>query len=217
MDGFVGIRPEAIWLLAENRFHDSREFYEEHKAQLKTQIVEPLRRLVEDLAPAALKIDPQIIANPMQNGCVSRIRRDNRYTRDKSLYRENMWIVLMRDKKAWDALPAFFADFSPRGANFGMGVYHESPRLMQILRRHLEENPEPFRRRCAKPKRRASPYPAIAMPGRKRRAFPRISTVFTTASGGISAGWSRTPPFMPIPRCRISCGNPWKRWRPCTG
>lgn len=52
MDGFSGIRPEAIWLLAENRFHDSREFYEEHKAQLKTQIVEPLRRLVEDLAPA---------------------------------------------------------------------------------------------------------------------------------------------------------------------
>lgn len=43
MDGFSGIRPEAIWLLAENRFHDSREFYEEHKAQLKTQIVEPLR------------------------------------------------------------------------------------------------------------------------------------------------------------------------------
>lgn len=167
MDGFSGIRPEAIWLLAENRFHDSREFYEEHKAQLKTQIVEPLRRLVEDLAPAALKIDPQIIANPMQNGCVSRIRRDNRYTRDKSLYRENMWIVLMRDKKAWDALPAFFADFSPRGTNFGMGVYHESPRLMQILRRHLEENPEPFRRRCAKPKRRASPIRRSLCPAEK--------------------------------------------------
>lgn len=154
---------------------------------------------MEDLAPAALKIDPQIIANPMQNGCVSRIRRDNRYTRDKSLYRENMWIVLMRDKKAWDALPAFFADFSPRGTNFGMGVYHESPRLMQILRRHLEENPEPFRRARAKPKRRASPYPAIAMPGRKRRAFPRISTVFTTASGGISAGWEPDPTFYADP------------------
>ena len=80
MSGFTGIRPEAIWLLAENRFHDSREFYEEHKAQLKEQVVEPLRLLVEDLAPTALKIDPQIISNPMQNSCVSRIRRDNRYT-----------------------------------------------------------------------------------------------------------------------------------------
>ena len=189
MDGFSGIRPEAIWLLAENRFHDSREFYEEHKAQLKTQIVEPLRRLVEDLAPAALKIDPQIIANPMQNGCVSRIRRDNRYTRDKSLYRENMWIVLMRDKKAWDALHAFFADFSPRGANFGMGVYHESPRLMQILRRHLEENPEPFRRalrkaekagfalsgdRYARPKKAGLPADIDSLYNRKWWDFSRM-------------------------------------------
>ena len=150
MSGFTGIRPEAIWLLAENRFHDSRELYEEHKAQLKEQVVEPLRLLVEDLAPTALKIDPQIISNPMQNSCVSRIRRDNRYTKDKSLYRENMWIVLMRDKKSWDALPAFFVDFSPRGTSYGMGIYHESPRLMQILRRHLDEDPTPFRQALRK-------------------------------------------------------------------
>lgn len=36
MTNFNGITPKAIELLSENRFNDSKAFYEEHKEELKT-------------------------------------------------------------------------------------------------------------------------------------------------------------------------------------
>ena len=70
-----------------------------------------------------------------------------------------------------------------------MGVYHESPRLMQILRRHLEENPEPFRRalrkaekagfalsgdRYARPKKAGLPADIDSLYNRKWWDFSRM-------------------------------------------
>ena len=56
----------------------------------------------------------------MQNGCVSRIRRDNRYTLDKSLYRENMWIVLIGTKRLGTPCP-LSSRTSPPGRQFRHG------------------------------------------------------------------------------------------------
>ena len=140
MGRFPGIRQEDMWLLAENRFQDSKAFHEDHKPQLGAGILQPLQALFSDIAPEMLKIDPQIVADPMRNGSVSRIRRDNRYTRDKSMYRENMWICFLRDKKAWDNLPGFYLDISLRGSSYGMGFYHPAPHMLQTMRRMIDEN-----------------------------------------------------------------------------
>ena len=144
MNTFNGITPDAMWLLAENRFHDSKAFYEEHKARIKAEVLDPLRMLAADLSGDMLKIDPQIVVSPTTNNTVSRIRRDNRYSKDKSMYRENVWIAFMRDKKAWDCLPGFFADMSLKESVYGMGFYAATPRLMQTLRAMLDEDPAPF-------------------------------------------------------------------------
>lgn len=146
----MGIRPEAMWMLAENRFHDSKAYYEEHKDRIRAEVLVPLRTLVADLSADMLRIDPQIIVTPTTNNTVSRIRRDNRYSRDKSMYRENVWVAFMRDKKAWDCLPGFFADMSLKETVYGMGFYAATPRLMQTLRRMLEEDPAPFVRALKK-------------------------------------------------------------------
>ena len=122
MNRFQGIRQEDMWLLAENRFQDSKAFYEDHKPQLRAGILQPIQALFSDMSPEMLKIYPQIVADTMRNGSVSRIRRDNRYTRDKAMYRENMWISFLRDKKAWDNLPGFYLDISLRGSSYGVGV-----------------------------------------------------------------------------------------------
>ena len=134
---FDGITADSLYLLAENRFHDSKAFYEEHKPAIWRGVVEPLKRLVVDMTPSMLAIDSLI------GGSVSRVRRDNRYTKDKSMYRENMWIVFLRDKRAWNwCVPAFYLDFSLNGAEWGMGFYGVTPTMMKILRRRVEADPE---------------------------------------------------------------------------
>ena len=140
---YEGIPADRLYLLAENRFQDSKRFYEEHKTEIRSGVVEPLRRLTADLAPTMLEIDPMMIVDPMRNGCVSRVRRDNRFTHDKSMYRENMWVAFMRDKQAWEySLPAFYLDFSVNRAEWGLGFYSAEPEIMRILRRRAEADPE---------------------------------------------------------------------------
>ena len=135
MTQFAGISPQALFLLAENRFQDSKAFYEEHKPEILAGVVHPLRRLVEDLAPTMIQIDPLLIVDPLRNGCVSRVRRDNRFTHDKRMYRENMWIAFLRDKRANDGcVPAFYMDFSLQGAEWGVGFYSATPAILQTLR-----------------------------------------------------------------------------------
>ena len=91
---FPGISAESLFLLAENRFQDSKAFYEENKKQIQKTVVHPLKALIADMTPAMMVVDP------LMGGHVSRVRRDNRFTNDKLMYRENMWIVFMRDKRA---------------------------------------------------------------------------------------------------------------------
>lgn len=185
---FPGIQREAFWLLAENRFQDSRSFYEEHREQIRKEIVEPLKALAFDLSETVLDIDPRIVVDPNRNGTVSRVRRDNRFTRDKSMYRENMWVAFLRDKKVWHCVPGFYADFSLQGCSYGMGFYFASPSLMDRLRCLMDELPDRFLsaaqqavdagfavsgERYARPKREGLPPLLDEMANRKCFSFDR--------------------------------------------
>ncbi len=134
---YPGISADSLFLLADNRFQDSKAYYEEHKPVINKTIVHPLKQLVADLTPDMLAVDPLL------GGHVSRVRRDNRFTHDKHLYRENMWIVFMRDKKAWDwCVPAFYLDFSLARAEWGLGFYSATPAIMRALRGRIEMAPQ---------------------------------------------------------------------------
>ncbi len=136
MTTYEGVSADSLFLMAENRFQDSKAFYEENKPAIWRGVVEPLKHLVADMMPAMLRFDAMI------GGTVSRVRRDNRFTKDKSMYRENMWIVFMRDKRAWDwCVPAFYIDFSLRGAEWGMGFYGVTPAMMKCLRAIAARDP----------------------------------------------------------------------------
>ena len=134
---YPGIAADSLFLLAENRFQDSKAIYEEQKPTINKTVVQPLKQLVADLTPAMLAVDHLL------GGHVSRVRRDNRFTHDKHMYRENMWIVFMRDKKAWDwCVPAFYLDFSLARAEWGLGFYSAPPAIMRALRSRIEADPE---------------------------------------------------------------------------
>ncbi len=136
---FKGLSPEGIYLLAENRFNDSKEFYEANKPKINELIVYQLRALVDDLFDTMVEINPDFILDPVR--CISRVRRDTRYTHDKSLYRENLWIMF-RHQKNFLPTPAFWFEFFPDGYNYGCGIMSASPAFMEHWRRAIRENPE---------------------------------------------------------------------------
>ena len=126
--------PQTLDFLFENKLNNNKEWFHSHKQEYQELVLDPLVDLVEKLTPTVLKIDPQFITIPKPTKAISRIYRDTRFSKDKSLYRDNMWILFIRDKKLYHGLPAYFADISANGLEYGVGYYKVSSESMLCYR-----------------------------------------------------------------------------------
>lgn len=114
---FTGFNPQGLDLLIENRMMNSLEFYEEHKAQIKQLAIEPFYALCERMRDEMLLIDPHFVTVPSR--MVSRVRRDTRYTKDKTLYRANLWLFFRRPRTQYEEIPFFYMELGPEAWKYG--------------------------------------------------------------------------------------------------
>ncbi len=141
---YDGITRESLFLLADNRFRDSKAYYEEHKEAIKNGVTVPMRQIAGIIGEELVSVDP--LMNTIPTKMVSRVRRDTRYTKDKSLYRENMWIMFMRPKHDWRGYPCMWFEVTPRDYSMGVGFYGDEPGLLETFRKNLRERPEEFKK-----------------------------------------------------------------------
>ena len=128
---------KALDFLAENRLQNSREWYHEHKQEYRQHVVQPFIELVQALTPLMQRIDAAIDCTPRIDRTISRVYRDTRFSRDKSLYREVAWCTFMRSKKLYHGMPAFFFEISPDGIRYGCGYYAADPATLESIRREV--------------------------------------------------------------------------------
>ena len=131
--------------MIENRLMDSREWFRENRERYNKLVLVPFIELVERLAPDMLEIDPQLITEPRVDRTISRIYRDVRFSKDKLLYRDNMWFVFMREKKLYEGPPCFYFDMGPKGFSYGMGYYQASTASMAAIRNLALDGAAPFK------------------------------------------------------------------------
>ena len=118
--------------MALNRVMNSREWFHEHRDEYLSLVVEPIAELVEDMAPDMWKIDPSLIIIPKVGKSISRIWRDTRRGPELPIYRDVMWITLLRAK--YEGYPSFWFEFSPRRLRWGCGWYQTDPAIMDCIR-----------------------------------------------------------------------------------
>ncbi len=136
---YKGIKPESIELLCLNHFNDSKEFYEEHKLELKDGITVPMRQMVLDLSGLMYEIDDKMMTDPVR--CVSRIYRDTRGRRSKIKYRENMWLMLRRHKTEYPSAPFFYFEFFPESFGYGLAFYTYKQSAFKEVHKLILEHP----------------------------------------------------------------------------
>lgn len=129
--------PKTLDFLFENRLHDSKEWFEEHKEDYKQLVFEPLRFLSEALGAHMLLIDQNFITESRVDKTISRIRRDTRFSHDKSLYRDNMWLIFKRGKLYGTEVPGMYFEISNQGFSYGCGFYEASTACMNIMRERI--------------------------------------------------------------------------------
>lgn len=129
---FEGFTSEALRFLFENKINDSKVWYDEHKDQYKEYVYTPFAELIMELAPAVTEIDANLITIPSR--IISRVRRDTRFTKDKSMYRDNAWFSLLRDKSKMSASLCFWFELNQKGSSYGVGYYGASTESMSRMR-----------------------------------------------------------------------------------
>lgn len=114
---FTGFDPQGLDLLIENRMMNSQAFYEAHKAEIRQRVIEPFYALCERMTDEMREIDPYFVTVPSR--MVSRVRRDTRYTRDKTLYRANLWLYFRRRREPFEDVPFFYFELGPDFWRYG--------------------------------------------------------------------------------------------------
>jgi len=136
---FTGFSREMLAFFAAIRFNNNREFFEENRQIYEQAVRNPLMALAETLAPTVLAIDPQLDARPGRS--VSRIHRDVRFSKDKSPYRDYMWVGFRQTGESREDTCGFYFDISDTAVHWGCGYYHMQPEYLKNLRQLILDKP----------------------------------------------------------------------------
>lgn len=141
---FTGFSPETLKFLHDVHWKNSREWFEQNRNLYNRYLLDPFRALAVDLGRTVSSIDPELEVRPAVNKTISRIHRDTRFSKDKSLYKDRMWLGFKRKVDNWKDSPAFFFELTPDSYRYGMGYYSASRETMDRLRNRIDKNPKKF-------------------------------------------------------------------------
>ena len=144
MSDFKGFSPDTFMLLELNKFNDNRDFYESVKEDIKKMAIVPMRQIASDLSDELYRIDDKM--NLVPTKMVSRIRRDTRFSKNKEMYRANVWCMFMRDKHIWHNQPCMWFEYFPDSYSYGVGTFRVDTAYLETFRRVLRDNQQLFKR-----------------------------------------------------------------------
>ena len=136
---FQGFSDETFEFFMAIRFNNNTDFFHANHDWYMRAVRKPCLALAEALGPTMEAIDPSIERRP--NRIVSRINRDIRFSRDKSPYRDCLWLSFRPTDADESGAPSFYFEVSADGANYGMGYYRPEKPLMNALRRRIRTEP----------------------------------------------------------------------------
>jgi uncharacterized protein (TIGR02453 family) len=139
---FQGLSADAYHYLWEIGLNNNIEFYQATKERYRNSLYEPLCRLADALAPTVADIDDRL--STRYSHVVSRLRRDTRFTRDKSPYRDHAWLHFRLPGVRSSECFVLYAEFERESYGYGIGMYGPQPELMQAMRERMLARPNTF-------------------------------------------------------------------------
>lgn len=147
---FYGLNEDMYRFFWEIAFHNDASFFEPNRERYRENVQKPLLELAAELAPTVRTLDERLNTRP--STCVSRIRRDTRYTKDKSPYRDHMWLNWRLPDTFLSECFVLYAEFERESYGYGMGMYAPVPPLMKQMRERILARPEHFLSLVREPK-----------------------------------------------------------------
>ena len=137
---FTGFTEETIRFFLDLKFHNNSDyFHKEHERYIET-VQSLFYSFISDLSPDMQKIDPRMEIRPHK--CLSRIHRDTRFSRDKSPYRDHLWLLFRREGEPREQSLMYWFELGPGRLSWGMGFWGENRQVLDLFRKRMRANPE---------------------------------------------------------------------------
>ena len=144
---FEGFSQEALDFLNDIRFNNHQQFYEANRTRYEQFVKVPLRALSDELAPVVQLIDPKLDTQPGRT--MSRIRRDTRYTKDKSPFRDHVWLGWRYPGEGRAEGFHMYWGFGADWLGWGCSSYYADKPMMDALRLEIRRHPDEVRKALA--------------------------------------------------------------------
>lgn len=131
----------SLDFLVENSLNDSKAWFNEHKEEYKKYITEPFAEVVNGLAETMRDIDGKLVCDPRR---ISRLYRDARYSKGKSIFRDYVWYTFCRPREDRYVQLGFYFSISPDGFDYGCGFYHADSGITEEYRKLILDGDKAF-------------------------------------------------------------------------
>lgn len=141
---FQGFTESTFRFLFELGINNNKDWFAAHKSDYESAVRVPMRALAIELGSKVKTIDPRIDIPVNPDKSISRIYRDVRFSKDKSPYRNNLWLSFERKSENWEISPGFYFEFYPEKYTFGFGYYAFPPELREKMKVLMAKDPKKF-------------------------------------------------------------------------
>ena len=137
---FTGFPQETLQFFLDIRFHNAKAYFAEHRPRYERAVKAVFHAFIDDLAADMQQIDPLMEIRPYK--CLARIHRDTRFSKDKSPFRDHLWLCFRRAAEPREGSVNFFFELGPTTLGWGMGTWGENRPMMDVLRRRMAAEPD---------------------------------------------------------------------------
>lgn len=136
---FTGFPAETFQFFLDIRFHNDALYFNENRERYQRDVQGVFSDFIDALAPTMRKIDPVMEVRPAK--CLARIRRDTRFTKDKTPYRDHLWLTFRPAGEGRDGNAMFWFELGLDAVSWGMGLWGENRQITDRLRRAISAKP----------------------------------------------------------------------------
>src|SRR5712671_3913934 len=146
--------PETFKFLKDLGRHNHKEWMEANRDRYQAVLIQPFRRLLEGLAPAVLELDSRFDTSGRTGANFSRINRDIRFAKDKTLYKTHMYLKFSVPAPGKRETGQLYVGLSADAVTVGFRIYSGGKRKESTLALIAEPRVNADSRWVAKQKKR---------------------------------------------------------------
>jgi uncharacterized protein (TIGR02453 family) len=129
---------ETFRFFRELAAHNRKVWMDANRERYQSVVVQPLRRLLEELSPAVLQLDSRFETTGRAGANFSRINRDIRFAKDKTLYHTQMYLKFSPHFSGDGETGQLYTGISADTVTVGFRIYSGSKRKESALGRIAE-------------------------------------------------------------------------------